>query len=181
MDDYIKQSIDARKNAFGASAKIDAGAQKKIDELFAEIEKLGKSCGDVGEFEQKFASSPLNQKYMNLFVEITTGKPADPAASKAAAKATKDATAEAKASAKAAKGQVGKMVAGGAAVGIAESAVDQAIDNVVPTRAAVHQKAYDEVRKVPGVGDAIDISEKASYGIHLGKLFGKHKKKSEGS
>ena len=54
-----------------------------------------------------------------------------------------------------------------------QSAAEQAIHQVVPTRAAVHQKAYDEVRKIPGVGDAIDIGEKASYASHLVKLFKK--------
>ena len=37
MDKAIKQSIDARKDALKASFEIDAGMQKKIDELFAEI------------------------------------------------------------------------------------------------------------------------------------------------
>ena len=43
------------------------------------------------------------------------------------------------------------------------------------TRAAAHQKAYDAARSVPGLGDAIDIAEKASYAAHLGKLFKKKK------
>ena len=47
--------------------------------------------------------------------------------------------------------------------------------DIVPTRAAVHQKAYDEAREIPGVGDAINIAEKASYGAHLAKLFGRKK------
>ena len=38
------------------------------------------------------------------------------------------------------------------AAGAFESVADDVIRKVVPTRAAVHQKAYDEVRKVPGVG-----------------------------
>ncbi len=65
----------------------------------------------------------------------------------------------------------------GAAVGALESAVDQAVNNVVPTRAAVHQKASDIARDIPVVGDAIDIGQKASYIGHLGKLFGKKKDK----
>ena len=72
-----------------------------------------------------------------------------------------------------------KTVAKGAAVGAVQSAAEQALRNVVPTRAAVHQKAYDEARKVPILGDAIDIGQKASYAAHLGKLFGKRKKKNE--
>ena len=144
MDKLVKQSIDARKNAFSASYKIDAGAQKKIDTLFAEINKLGEKCKDAGEFEAEFQKSPLNQEYMDLFTEIAT---------KSAA----------------------KNIAKGATVGALESAAEQALRNVVPTRAAVHQKAYDEARKIPGVGDAINIAEKASYGAHLAKLFGRKK------
>lgn len=65
----------------------------------------------------------------------------------------------------------------GAAAGAIESALDQAVDDVVPTRAAVHQKFSDIARNVPVLGDAIDIGQKASYLGHLGKLFGKKKNK----
>lgn len=47
----------------------------------------------------------------------------------------------------------------GAAVGALESAAENAIRKVVPTRAAVNQKATDALRSVPGVGDAIDIGK----------------------
>ena len=144
MDKIIKQSIDARKAANANSFEIDAEAQKKIDALFVEIEKLGEKCRDAGEFEAEFSKSPLNQKYMDLFTEI----------------ATKCAT---------------KNAVKGAAVGAVQSVAEQALRNVVPTRAAVHQKVYDEVRRVPGVGDAIDVAEKASYASHLAKLFKKKK------
>ena len=159
MDKLIKQSIDARREAIGASYKIDAGAQKKIDALFGEIEKLGEKCGDVGEFEAEFSKSPLNQKYLDLFTEIAT---------KCAPK-----TAVPKAS----MGGVGEMVAKDAAAGALESAADQALREVVPTRAAVHQKVHDEVQSIPVVGDAVDAVQKASYLGHLGKLFGKKKDK----
>ena len=144
MDKLIKQSIDARKNAFSASYEIDAEAQKKIDALFSEIEKLGEKCKEVGEFEANFSKSLLNQQYLDLFTEIAT------------------------------KG-VAKNAVKGAAVGAVQSAAEQAVHSVVPTRAAVHQKAYDEVRKVPVVGDAIDVAEKAGYASHLAKLFRKKK------
>ena len=158
MDEYIKQSIEGRKNAIGATYEVNAEMQKKIDALFGEIEKLGAKCKDVGDFETQFAASPLNQKYLDLFTEVATSS---------RAKVT---------SPKVDKSGIAKMVATGTAVGVAESALDQAIDNVVPTRAAVHQKAYDEVRKVPGLGNAIDVSEKVGYAMHPGKLFKKKKK-----
>ena len=158
MDKNVKQSIDARRDAFGASFKIDAGMQKKIDALFAEIEKLGAKCGDAGEFEAEFAKSPLNQKYLDLFTEVASS-----CAPKAAAP-------------EASMGEVGKMVAAGTAVGVAESAADDALRHVVPTRAAVNQKVTDTVRGVPVVGDAMDVAEKAGYVGHLAGLFRKKKK-----
>lgn len=56
----------------GANFEINAEAQGKIDVLFAEIERLGAKCEDVGEFETEFAKSPLNQRYLDLFTEIAT-------------------------------------------------------------------------------------------------------------
>ena len=158
MDEYVKQTIEARKNAFSASYNISAEMQKKIDVLFGEIEKLGAKCKDVSGFEAEFAKSPLNQKYLDLFTEIATNSTAKAAAPKSSGAG------------------VGKMVAGGVVAGVAESAAEQALRNVVPTRAAVNQKATDAARSVPVIGDAIDLGQKASYAAHLGKLFGRKKK-----
>lgn len=157
MDKLIKQSIDARKNAFSASYKVDAEMQKKIDALFAEIDKLGEKSKDAGEFEAEFQKSPLNQQYLDLFTEIATKCAPNTAAPKVDTSG------------------IGKTIAGGVVAGALESAADDALRRVVPTRAAVHQKAYDAARSVPGLGDAIDIAEKASYAAHLGKLFRKKK------
>lgn len=158
MDKVIKQSIDARKNAFSASYKVDAEMQKKIDALFAEIDKLGEKSKDAGEFEAEFQKSPLNQQYLDLFTEIATKCAPNTVAPKVDTSG------------------IGKTIAGGVAAGVAQSVAEQAFQNAVPTtRAAVHQKAYDAARSVPGLGDAIDIAEKASYAAHLGKLFRKKK------
>ena len=147
MDKYINQSINARKEAFVASFEIDAEAQGKIDALFAEIEKLGANCKDVGEFETEFAESPLNQQYLDLFTEIAK------------------------------KGVVKGIVKGaavGVAQSVAEQAFQNVVPT---TRAAAHQKAYDAVRDVQVLDDVIDVAEKASYAAHLGKLFKKKKDK----
>ena len=159
MDEYIKQSIEGRKNAIGATYEVSAEMQKKIDALFGEIEKLGGKCKDVGDFEAKFAASPLNQKYLDLFTEVATNSQTKATAPKIY------------------KSGIAKMVAGGTALGVAESALDQVVNNVVPTRAAVNQEVTDAVRKTPVIGDAMDIAEKAGYAAHLGKLFGKKRKK----
>ncbi len=155
----MKQSIESRKNAISANYEINAELQKKADKLFAEMEKFGAGCKDVGEFEEKFAASSLNQEYLDLFTEIATS---------GQAKSVKTGTP---------KVDVGRTMVRGTVVGVAESVMDQAIDNVVPTRAAVHQKVSDQVRGVPVLGDAIDLGQKASYVAHLGKMFGKRKKK----
>lgn len=161
MDKYIKQSIEARKNAILATYEVSAGIKKEIDKLFNEIETLGTKSKDVGEFEAEFAASSLNQRYLDLFTKVATNGQTKVAAPKVS------------------KSEIGKMVAGGTAAGIAESAADQAIDNVVPTRAAINQKITDAARGVPVVGDAIDIGQKAGYAAHLGKLFGGRKKKEK--
>lgn len=150
MDEYIKQSIEARKNAIETSCKLDAEGKKKVVELFSEIEKLGAKCKDVGEFETKFSKSPLNQKYMEFFTELAT-KAANTGAT------------------------VAKSVAGGIVSGVADRAISEVKNSVLPTRAAVHQKVSDAARSVPVLGDAIDAGQKASYLGHLGKLFGKKK------
>ena len=95
-----------------------------------------------------------------MFTEIATSTPA---------KATAD-TANIK------KPNLGSMVAKGITEGAAENIATEAINSVLPTKAAIHQEASDAVRKIPGVGDAIDIGQKASYAAHLGKLFGNKKK-----
>ena len=66
MDKDILQSIKTRKDALSASFNVSAEAQKKIDALFGEIEKLASKCKNVGEFEAEFQKSPLNQKYLDL-------------------------------------------------------------------------------------------------------------------
>ena len=152
MDEYKKQSVEGRKNAIGATYEVSTEMQKKIDALFEKIEKFGAKCKDVSDFESKFATDSLNQEYMNLFTEIATG-----AVNKRAA------------------GQVAESMAGGVVEGMARNA----LGNVVPTRASARQAVDDTLRKTPVVGDVIDISQKAGYVAHLGKLFGGRKKKKD--
>lgn len=160
MDKYVKQSIDARRDAIFAAYQLGDEEKKKVNKLFAEIEKLGETAKDAGDFEAKFAASPLNQKYLDLFTEIATNsQPANMPNVE--------------------KPKIGKTIAGGVAAGVAESALDDVTRHVVPTRAAVNQKATDALRDVPVVGDAMDISQKAGYAMHLGKLFRKKDKKKE--
>lgn len=73
MEELIKNSIDARYNAFMNYYDItDKSIQKKIDDLFKKINELGESSKDVMDFESKFAASPLNGEYTSLFTEIAS-------------------------------------------------------------------------------------------------------------
>jgi glutamine synthetase adenylyltransferase len=149
MNEYVKASIDARKKALTGTYQISEKLQKEIDELFLEIEKFGTTCADAGDFETKFAASPLNQKYIDLFTKVATADAAGAAAKSAAA---------------------------GMATSTAENIARNAIGSNIPTtRAAVHQKAYDAARDIPVVGDAIEVAKNASYLGHLGKMFSKKK------
>ncbi len=73
MDETIKQSIEARKNAFINSYEItDATLKKEIEELFNKMNELGKECKDVMEFESKFATSPLSGEYTKLYTKMAS-------------------------------------------------------------------------------------------------------------
>ena len=41
-----------------------------MDALFEKIYEFGKTCKDGMDFETKFASSPLNQEYINMFTKV---------------------------------------------------------------------------------------------------------------
>jgi hypothetical protein len=159
MDEYVKNSIDSRKNALFATYDVkDAEILKKIDALFIEIDKLGKESKDAMDFEAKFAASPLNQQYLDLFTEVATKcspKVAAPSADAAAATAAAE-----------------QQFKEGLIQGTAEGLANDAIHRVVPTRAAVHQKAYDAARDIPGVGEALSIKQHADF-------FGRFRKKND--
>ena len=70
MDASIKNSIDARKSSFSMSYELTDEVQKDIDELFSRIEEFGRTCKDAMDFETKFASSPLNQEYIDMFTKV---------------------------------------------------------------------------------------------------------------
>ena len=76
MEEYVKQSIEARKMAFTNAYEINSDIKMKIDDLFSRINALGESCKNITEFENKFSTSSLNQEYIDLFTKIgTTCKP----------------------------------------------------------------------------------------------------------
>ncbi len=72
MNEYVKQSIDGRKLAFSSAYELTDTYKKKVDELFKRIEDFGKDCSDAMDFETKFAASPLNKEYTDLFTEVAS-------------------------------------------------------------------------------------------------------------
>ena len=59
------------KNALFSSYDIkDPGNLKNIEDYFKKVEEFAKDYNDVMEFEKAFASSPLQQEYSDLFVQI---------------------------------------------------------------------------------------------------------------
>ena len=151
MDKYIEASIKARKDAiFNSYDVTDKKMVKKIDDLFDEINRLGQSSKDVTEFESKFAASPLNQKYMDIFTELAQTSAAVNVA-----------------------GSFAKQAATGAATNAIRGAVMNTVGDAVPTsRAAAHQKVMDVARDIPGVGEALEVKQYAD-------LFGRFKKKKD--
>ena len=70
MEASVKSSIDSRKSSFEMSYELTDEVKKDIDELFSRIEEFGNSCKDAMDFEAKFASSPLNQEYIDMFTKV---------------------------------------------------------------------------------------------------------------
>lgn len=71
MDNGVKASIDARYIAFENSYELTDEVRKEIDELFDRIKDFGKTCSDCMDFETKFASSPLNKEYTDMFTKVS--------------------------------------------------------------------------------------------------------------
>lgn len=72
MDSVVKSCIDGRRMAFSSAYELTDVYKKKVDELFKRIEEFGKTCTDAMDFESKFAASPLNKEYTDLFTEVAS-------------------------------------------------------------------------------------------------------------
>ena len=70
MDESVKNSIKSRQDAFEMSYELTDAIKKEVDALFEKIYEFGKTCKDAIDFETKFASSPLNQEYINMFTKV---------------------------------------------------------------------------------------------------------------
>ena len=137
MNEIMKSCVESRKEAIVNAYKLNEIEKKEVDDLFSKIEKIGMESKDAGDFETKFATSPLNQEYLDLFTKIATAN-------------AKKATTE--------------SIATGVAKGVAESTLRNAVGTAIPTtRAAVNQKVYDTARDIPVVGQALGIKQHLDF------------------
>ena len=60
-----------------------------------------------------------------------------------------------------AKKEQDQSMAEAVAEGVMSTAADNVKRAVLPTRASIHQKAYDEARKIPGVGEVLHVKQYA--------------------
>ena len=141
MNDQVKMSVDGRRNAVYNAYELSEEQKAKVEALFVKIEELGADCKDAMDFEQKFAASPLNQEYINLFTELATS-------SKSKLGPVPDAEIE--------EGPTAGEVVADLAKNDAEMAIDGAVQAV---RGRAVRAAYDKARDIPGVGAAMSAQQ----------------------
>lgn len=152
MDTFVKSSIDARKKAILDAYNItDDVIKEKIENLFNRIDELGENCKDCSEFETKFASSPLNQEYIDLFTNIaTTCQP-----NNSNIQNTDSSYSE---------GYYTRQI---------KNELEYQIDSATqPIRSKVRQEAYDKAREIPVVDKILEAKQYIDF-------FGKFKKKDK--
>ena len=144
MNDLVKNCVESRRTAiFNAYDVKNEENLSEIDEFFNKLEQFANDYDDVMSFENAFASSELNQEYMNLFTKIATTespKNIDVNAYKQENQINLD------------KNEVCDMFV---------DEVSQQVTSTIKGRA--YREAYDKVRDIPGVGEAIDIKNKLGF------------------
>ena len=152
MDNMIKQSIDARRQAIFNAYKIeDKELNDQIDDFFNRLNDFGTTCSDSTDFEMKLATNPLSQEYIQLFTEIST---------KCSPIVYETDNREVQSTADYIKDD------------IASEARMVVEDLTMPARHAARTEFDDKVRDIPIIGDAIQ----AKQTFDLFKKFKKNKK-----
>ncbi len=144
MNDLVRNCIESRRTAiFNAYDVKNEDNLNKIEEFFKKLEDFANNYDDVMAFEGAFASSELNQEYMSLFTQIATTE------------APKNINVDDY------KQQDSLQLSGDE---IAQMAADELVEGVTSkARGIAYREAYDKVRDIPGVGDAIDIKNKIDF------------------
>lgn len=144
MNDLVRNCIESRRTAiFNAYDVKNEDNLNKIEEFFKKLEDFANNYDDVMAFEGAFVSSELNQEYMSLFTQIATTE------------APKNINVDDY------KQQDSLQLSGDE---IAQMAADELVEGVTSkARGIAYREAYDKVRDIPGVGDAIDIKNKIDF------------------
>lgn len=150
MNEYVKTSIDARKEVFFTAYDIkDKSIENKIDDLFKKIYEFGESCNDAMDFENKFQSSELNNEYINLFTEVAT---------KCKAKTIESTPNDVKSTSE----QIADEISSDARYYMNEA--------TMPARRKARERVESEMRSTPIIGDAMEIKQHMDF-------FGRFKRK----
>lgn len=67
----MKEYIDAKCNVFSEYFDVPDDIGKELDILFGEMHALGDQCSDYHEFEEKFNSTGLSERYNSFFSKCT--------------------------------------------------------------------------------------------------------------
>ena len=153
MNDLVRASIEARKNAILSTYEIEDNViLNEIEDLFNRIYQFGESCVDSMDFETKFANSPLNKEYIELYTKIATN-------------CTQKVVEEVEAPDVKSDGEY-----------ILEDFTSevkyQMEDATQPIRGRMYREAYDKARDIPIVGEALNVKQHIDF-------FSKFKKKKE--
>lgn len=144
MNDLVKNSIESRKIAIYNSYNItDKSIIDKMEDLFKRINEFGEDCVDNIEFENKFATSELNQEYIQLFTEIATQCTPINIQNEENRQVKSD------------EEYILEEVA--------SEALYQARNATEPIRRQIHQEAYDEVRDMPIIGDILNVKQHVGF------------------
>ncbi len=66
MNDYIKQCVNSRVDFFNKYYTVPAELKPEVEAFINEINKLGDAATDAVDFENKFASSELSERFNSL-------------------------------------------------------------------------------------------------------------------
>ena len=66
MTDDVKTCVDARTNYFGEYFSVPSDLQSDVEVLVSEITELGEQCISTEEFENKFVSTGLSDRFSSL-------------------------------------------------------------------------------------------------------------------
>lgn len=71
MNDYIKQCVNSRVDFFDKYYTVPAELKPEVEAFINEINQLGDAATDAVDFENKFASSELSERFNSLLTRCT--------------------------------------------------------------------------------------------------------------